>query len=144
MKNIIITLLAFGLFSGPVFSLAAKEKAEKPAAKEKVKKADPKKKPAVKKTTPEVGPLALSGKVSKKETKGKDGKIYKYYSIATKDGRTVRLTKSALGKKSKVNLDDLVDAEVSIAGQGYESGKGKKKRVILKKIEKIEKTDSAG
>ena len=144
MKNIIITLLAFGLFSSPVFFLAAKEKAEKPAAKEKVKKADPKKKPAVKKPAPEVGPLALSGKVSKKETKGKDGKIYKYYSIATKDGRTVRLTKSALGKKSKVNLDDLVDAEVSIAGQGYESGKGKKKRVILKKIEKIEKVDSAG
>lgn len=144
MKYIIITLLGFGLFSIPVFSLVAKEKAEKPAAKEKVKKADPKKKPTVKKTAPEVGPLAFSGKVSKKETKGKDGKIYKYYSIATKDGKTIRLTKSALGKKSKVNLDDLVDAEVSIAGQGYESGAGKKKRIILKKVEKIVKVDSAG
>ena len=144
MKSIIISLLAFGLLSGPVSSFAAKEKVEKPAAKEKVKKAESKKKPTAKKPAPEVGPLTLSGKVSKKETKGKDGKIYKYYSIATKDGKTVRLTKSALGKKSKVNLDDLVDSEVSIAGQGYESGTGKKKRVILKKIETIEKADSAG
>ena len=86
----------------------------------------------------------MSGKVSKKETKGKDGKIYKYYSLTTEKGKTVRLTKSALGKKSKVNLDDLVDSEVSISGQGYESGTGKKKRVILKKIETIEKADSAG
>ena len=144
MKNIIIFLLAFGLLSGPVSSFAAKEKVEKPAAKEKVKKGESKKKPTAKKSAPAIGPLAFSGKVSKKETKGKDGKIYKYYSIATKDGRTVRLTKSALGKKSKVNLDDLVDSEVSIAGQGYESGTGKKKRVILKKIETIEKADSAG
>ena len=144
MKYLIISLLAFGLLSGPVSSFAAKEKVEKPATKEKVKKGNPKKKTAGKKTTPEVGPLPLSGKVSKKETKGKDGKIYKYYSLTTEKGKTVRLTKSALGKKSKVNLDDLVDSEVSISGQGYESGTGKKKRVILKKIETIEKADSAG
>ncbi len=144
MKSLIISLLAFGLLSGPVSSFAAKEKVEKPAAKEKVKKGESKKKPTAKKSAPAIGPLAFSGKVSKKETKGKDGKIYKYYSLTTEEGKTVRLTKSALGKKSKVNLDDLVDAEVSIAGQGYESGTGKKKRVILKKIEKIEKADSAG
>ena len=144
MKSIIISLLAFGLLSGPVSSFAAKEKVEKPATKEKVKKGNPKKKPTAKTSAPEVGPLAFSGKVSKKETKGKDGKIYKYYSLTTEKGKTIRLTKSALGKKSKVNLDDLVDSEVSIAGQGYESGTGKKKRVILKKIETIEKADSAG
>ena len=144
MKSLIISLLAFGLLSGPVSSFAAKEKVEKPAAKEKVKKGESKKKPTVKKSAPAIGPLAFSGKVSKKETKGKDGKIYKYYSLTTEDGKTVRLTKSALGKKSKVNLDDLVDSEVSIAGQGYETETGKKKRVILKKIETIEKADSAG
>jgi hypothetical protein len=147
MRNIkytIITLLAFVLTSVPVVSFAAKENVEKPAAKEKVKKADSKKKPTAKKPALKIRPLALSGKVSKKETKGKDGKIYKYYSLTTEEGETVRLTKSALGKKSKVDLDDLVDAEVTIAGEGYESGTGKKKRVILKKIEKIEKADSAG
>ena len=144
MKSLIIFLLALGLLSAPVLSFAAKEKVEKPASKEKVKKAESKKKPTAKKPAPEVGPLAFSGKVSKKETKGKDGKIYKYYSLTTEEGKTVRLTKSALGKKSKVDLDDLVDAEVTIAGEGYESGTGKKKRVILKKIEKIEKADSAG
>ena len=78
MKSLIISLLAFGLLSGPVSSFAAKENVEKPAAKEKVKKGDPKKKPTAKKSAHEVGPLAFSGKVSKKETKGKDGKIYKH------------------------------------------------------------------
>tara|TARA_B100001094_G_C18042839_1_gene725881 strand:- start:668 stop:1099 length:432 start_codon:yes stop_codon:yes gene_type:complete len=143
MKYIIITLLAYGLLSAPVSSFAAKEKEEKSTAKEKVKKAESKKTTA-KKSTPELEPLAFTGKVSKKETKGKDGKIYKYYSISTKDGKTIRLTKSAFGKKSKINLEDLVNADVSVAGQGYESGAGKKKRVILKKIETIEKADSAG
>ena len=144
MKSLIIFLVALGLLSAPVLSFAAKEKVEKPASKEKVKKGNPKKKLTAKKSAPEVGPLAFSGKVSKKETKGKDGKIYKYYSLITEEGKTVRLTKSALGKKSKVDLDDLVDVEVTIAGEGYESGTGKKKRVILKKIEKIEKADSSG
>ena len=64
--------------------------------------------------------------------------------LSDKDGKTIRLTKSAFGKKSKINLEDLVNADVSVAGQGYESGAGKKKRVILKKIETIEKADSAG
>ena len=40
-----------------------------------------------------------------------------------------------------MNLEDLVDAEVTVTGQGYEVGKGKKKRIILKKIEKVEKAD---
>ncbi|MBT7925314.1 MAG: hypothetical protein HN627_13755, partial [Opitutae bacterium] len=75
MKSLIIFLLALGLLSAPVLSFAAKEKVEKPASKEKVKKGNPKKKPTTKKSAPEVGPLAFSGKVSKKETKGKDGKI---------------------------------------------------------------------
>tara|TARA_Y100000588_G_C14189728_1_gene897468 strand:- start:393 stop:827 length:435 start_codon:yes stop_codon:yes gene_type:complete len=144
MKSLIISLLAFGLLSGPVSSYAAKEKPEKSATKAKIKKDDIKKKPSVKKSAPEIGPLAFSGKVSKKETKGKDGKIYRYYSLMIEGGKTVRLTKSALGKKSKVDLDDLVDVEVTIAGEGYESGTGKKKRVILKKIQKIEKADSTG
>ena len=144
MKSLIIFLLALGLLSAPVLSFAAKAKVEKPASKEKVKKDNPKKKLTAKKAALDLVPLAFSGKVSKKETKGKDGKIYKYYSLTTEEGKAVRLTKSALGKKSKVDLDDLVDVEVTIAGEGYESGTGKKKRVILKKIEKIEKSDSAG
>jgi hypothetical protein len=56
----------------------------------------------------------------------------------------IRLTKTALGKKSKVNFDDLVDAEVTITGKGHKSGKGDKKRFVLKKIEKIEKTGAKG
>lgn len=134
MKTSILTLLALAVFGAPATTFAA-DKAEKPAAKTEAKK----KKPA-----PELSSVSVSGKVSKKETKGKDGKTYKYYSVSTSDGKVVRLSKSALGKKSKVNLEDFVGAEVKVSGQGYETGEGKKKRVVLKKIEKIEKTGEAG
>lgn len=146
MKKIVLIMIALGLWTGPAFSFAAPKKAEKPAAKAEGKKPGAKKpgekKP--KKPAPELSDITVSGKVAKKETKGKDGKTYKYYSVSTSDGKTVRLTKSALGKKSKVNLDELVDAEVKVTGKGYEAGKGKKKRIILKKIEKVEKSGDAG
>ncbi len=129
MKASILTLLALAVFGAPANGFSA-DKAEKPATKAEAKK----KKPA-----PELSTLSVSGKVSKKETKGKDGKTYKYYSVNTSDGKTIRLTKTALGKKSKVNLEDFVGAEVKISGQGYETGSGKKQRLVLKKIEKIEK-----
>lgn len=133
MKTSILTLLAIALLFGSATTFAA-DKAEKPAAKSEARK----KKPA-----PELSSVTISGKVSKKETKGKDGKIYKYYSVNTSDGKVVRLTKSALGKKSKVNLEELVGAEVKVTGKGYETGEGKKKRVVIKKIETIEKAGEA-
>ena len=143
MKKFLNTLINIGLCAGPVISFAAEKKVEKPAAKAEDEKKKPEAKPP-KKPVPELSDVTVSGKVAKKETKGKDGKTYKYYSITTEDGKTIRLTKSALGKKSKVNLDDLVDAQVTVSGQGYEAGSGKKKRLILKKIAKIEKADVTG
>ncbi len=133
MKSIILAIATLGLTSAAVTGFAAEEKANKPTAEKKV---------IAKKTAPELKTLNISGKVGKKETKGKDGKIYTYYSVTTENMGVIRLTKTALGKKSKVNLADFVDAEVTIAGQGHETGKGKKKRIVLKKIEKIEKADS--
>ena len=136
MKSIVLAIIAIGLASSSVTAFAKQEKASlKPIAGKKV---------IAKKPVNALTNLSISGKVGKKETKGKDGKIYTYYSVATEDMGIVRLTKSALGKKSKVNLDDLLDAEVIITGQGHKSGKGKKKRVVLKKIEKIEKADVEG
>ena len=143
MKKCLNTLIAISLCAGPVIMFAAEKKAEKPAIKADAKKKTPDAK-SPKKSAPELSDVTVSGKVAKKETKGKDGKTYRYYSVTTEDGKTIRLTKSALGKKSKVNLDDLVDAEVTITGQGHKSGKGKKERIVLKKIEKIEKADSEG
>ena len=143
MKKCLNTLIAISLCAGPVVMFAAEKKTEKPAveadAKKKTSDAKSPKKPA-----PKLSDVSVSGKVAKKETKGKDGKTYRYYSVTTEDGKTIRLTKSALGKKSKVNLDDLVDAQVTVSGQGYEAGSGKKKRLILKKIAKIEKADVTG
>ena len=135
MKFVVFAIAALGLASLPIAEVAEGKKADKPTAEKKV---------IAKKPVPVLTDLSISGKVGKKETKGKDGKIYTYYSVTTEDMGVIRLTKSALGKKSKVNLDDLVDAEVTIAGQGHKSGKGKKKRIVLKKIEKIEKADSEG
>ena len=133
MKFIALAIATLGLASASVTGFAKEKQAVKPAAEKKV---------IAKKPAPELKALNISGKVGKRETKGKDGKIYTYYSVTTEDMGVIRLTKTALGKKSKVNLDELVDAEVTIAGQGHEMGKGKKKRFVLKKIEKIEKADS--
>ena len=132
MKFVVLAIAALGLASLPITGLAEEKKAAKPSTEKKV---------IAKKSAPVLTDLSISGKVGKKETKGKDGKIYTYYSVTTEDMGVIRLTKSALGKKSKVSLDDLVDAEVTITGQGHKSGKGKKERVVLKKIEKIEKDD---
>ena len=135
MKFVVLAIAALGLASLPSTGFAEEKKAAKPSTEKKV---------IAKKPAPVLTDLSISGKVGKKETKGKDGKIYTYYSVTTEDMGVIRLTKSALGKKSKVNLDDLVDAEVTITGQGHKSGKGKKERIVLKKIEKIEKADSEG
>ena len=134
MKSIVLAIITLGLAGISGNGFAEEKQAKKPTAEKKV---------IAKKIAPELKILNISGKVGKKETKGKDGKIYTYYSVTTEDMGVIRLSKTALGKKSKVNLADLVNAEVTIAGQGHETGKGKKKRVVLKKIVKIEKADKA-
>ena len=131
MKFVVLAIAALGLASLPITGLAEEKKAAKPSTEKKV---------IAKKSAPVLTDLSISGKVRKKETKGKDGKTYTYYSIAPEDMGVIRLTKKALRKKSKVNLEDLVDTEVTITGQGHKSGNGDKKRFILKKIEKIEKS----
>ena len=133
MKTIVLAIATLGLASATATGFEDEKQTKKPTVEKKV---------IAKKTAPELKALNISGKVGKKETKGKDGKIYTYYSVTTEDMGVIRLTKAALGKKSKVTLADFVDAEVTIAGQGHETGKGKKKRVVLKKIEKIEKAES--
>jgi len=132
MKFVVLAIAIVGLACASITGLAKPQKAKKTVAEKKV---------IAKKPAPELKTVNLSGKVGKKETKGKNGRIYTYYSVTTENMGVIRLTKTALGKKSKVNLDDLVDSEVIIDGQGHETGKGKKKRFILKIIDKIEKED---
>ncbi len=135
MKFIVLAIAILGLACASITGLAEEKKAKKTVAEKKV---------IAKKPAPELKTVNISGKVGKKETKGKNGRIYTYYSVTTENMGVIRLTKTALGKKSKVNLDDLVDSEVIIDGQGHETVKGKKKRFILKIIEKIEKTEDEG
>jgi|TARA_B100000959_G_C14841511_1_gene566246 hypothetical protein len=135
MKFIVLAIASLGLVTAPIIGFAKESESDKPGTEKKV---------IAKKPAPALTNLTISGKVGKKETKGKDGKTYTYYSVTTEDMGVIRLTKTALGKKSKVNFDDLVDAEVTITGKGHKSGKGDKKRFVLKKIEKIEKTGAKG
>ena len=135
MKKTLITLITFTLlFSGAL--VAADKKA---GAKQTVKKAKQ-----------ELVTIDLEGKITKSETKGKNGQIFNYYYIEIAEGEKVRLTKTALpkagkdkdGKKTKpIQLDELVGAKVKLSGKGYTKElKNKKKRTYVKAIDSIEKS----
>jgi hypothetical protein len=135
MKKNLITLITFTLlFSG---ALAAADK--KAGAKQ-----------AAKKAKQELVTIELEGKITKSETKGKNGQIFNYYYIEIAEGEKVRLTKTALpkvvkgkdGKKTKpIQLDELVGAKVKLSGKGYTKElKNKKKRTYVKAIDSIEKS----
>ena len=111
--------------------------------------ADPKKKTADT-AKPELVSLELSGKLTKKQTKGKNDRAYTYYYLEMEDGTKIRLTKTALpkpkkgedGKKTEaLNFDNFLDANVKIVGKGYvKELKNKKKRTYVKIIESLNKS----
>ena len=99
MKSIVLAIAILGLANATVTAFADEKQAKKSTVEKKI---------IAKKTPTQLKALNITGKVGKKETKGKDGKIYTYYSVTTEDMGVIRLTKTALGKKSKVNLAVLV------------------------------------
>jgi hypothetical protein len=135
MKKTLITLITFSLlFSGAFAAPDKKAGAKKAAAK----------------AQPELVAIDLKGKISKSETKGKNGQTFNYYYLETAEGEKVRLTKTALpkagidkdGKKTKpIQLDKLVGADVKLSGKGYTKElKNNKKRTYVKAIDSIEKS----
>ncbi len=129
----ILTLLANFSF--------AEDKKKAAAEKAKVEaKAKAEKKAKVAKAKPELKELTLTGKITKKETVGKNEKKYQYFYLETSDGNKIRLTQKALGKKSKIKLDDFVNANVTVRGKGYEKElKNKKTQTYVSQITAIEK-----
>jgi len=143
MKKLLIPLLLLSLVAN-VVSAEDKKKDKAAAAKDakaKVEKvtADAKKAKAAK-PKPELKELTLTGKITKKETVGKNERKYQYFYLETSDGKKIRLTQKALGKKSKIKLDDFVDANVTVRGKGYEKElKSKKTQTYITNISAIEK-----
>jgi hypothetical protein len=112
--------------------------------------ADEKKKEAAAKAKPELVTLELSGKLVKKETKGKNDRTYTYYYLETEEGTKIRLTKTALpkpkkgedGKKAEaLSFDKFLDTKVKIVGKGYvKELKNKQKRTYVRVIESLTKS----
>jgi len=106
---------------------AKKEKKEKKEKKAKAPKAP-------------LQELTLEGKITKTEKKGKAS-----YVLTTADGAKVSL-KTPKAKKGAeapaINLEDYVDADVTLVGQGSQSEKKGKKQISLKTITSITKKDA--
>ena len=138
MKKILFPLLILTLLANFSF---AEDKKKAAAEKAKVEaKAKAEKKAKVAKAKPELKELTLTGKVTKKETVGKNEKKYQYFYLETSDGNKIRLTQKALGKKSKIKLDDFVNTNVTVRGKGYEKElKNKKTQTYISEITAVEK-----
>ena len=147
MKKILIPALLLSLLFN--FASADEKKKDKPAPEKAAKvKAEAKPnadkpktdKPKADKPQPELKELTLTGKITKKETVGKNEKKYSYFYLETSDGNQIRLSQSALGKKSTIKLDDFVDANVTVRAKGYEKAlKDNKVQTYVKEIASIEK-----
>ena len=131
-KTIIPMISAMMLFFG---LLVDAENKAKPTTKEK----------------PELITLEISGKLTKKESKGKNEREYTYYYLETNSGEKIRLNKTALpkmkkdknGKKTEaLTFDKFVDGNVDIKGKGYvKELKSKQKRTYLRLIDSIKKAE---
>lgn len=146
MKKLIIPALLLSLVANFTFAedkkkAAATAKDDKAKVEAKAKaKADAAKADNKAKAKPELKELTLTGKITKKETVGKNERKYEYFYLETSDGKKIRLTQKALGKKSKIKLDDFVDANVTVRGQGFEKElKNKKTQTYIQQISAIEK-----
>jgi len=102
------------------------------------------------KTKPELVTLELSGKLVKKETKGKNEQTYTYYYLETETSGKIRLAKTALpkpkkgedGKKTEaLSFDKFLDSNVKIVAKGYvKELKNKEKRTYVRVIESLTKS----
>ncbi|MEL0119305.1 MAG: hypothetical protein VXB01_10230, partial [Opitutae bacterium] len=102
------------------------------------------------KEKPELITLEISGKLTKRESNGKNERVYTYYYLETNGGEKIRLNKTALpkikkdknGKKPEaLTFDKFVDSNVDIKGKGYvKELKSKQKRTYLRLIDSIKRS----
>ncbi len=138
-------LVALALFAGEMPVVCAQDEgaAEEGEKKEKKKK----KRPALKEITL-VGTIAKQEKAPKKE----GGEPVVTYLIEVADGAAVKLPKVKPPKKkagedgeapAAINLEEYVDAKVTLVGMGMEKKKGDKTITMIKKITSVEKIEEA-
>ena len=142
MKRIIVAgLLSLAVFFGTSVSVIAQEENIKST---KVEKKSMKKAPKIQ--------LVLTGRISKKEMKGKKDKAVVSYILTDTKGNKINLPTPKASKKEKkdtdpesiINLDDYLDVDVKVIGKGRKHKEKGKKIIKVKKIISIEKITGEG
>ena len=94
----------------------------------------------------ELQEVNLTGKLTKVETKIKNGKVRTSYFLTDPDGKKSRVQKPTAKKSSKnpsINLNEFVGSDVTLVGMAVvrerKSGKGVVKSTTIEKILTIEK-----
>jgi len=128
MKRLFIALLLAGMMVVPFAVMAQDDTGAGETAKPKP-------------SAPVLQDMTLSGTISKEE-KEVDGKPKATYTLTDAAGIKIKLP--SLKKDQTINLDDFVNAKVTVVGQGTEkeSSSGKKS-ISLKTITSIQKVEGA-
>ena len=154
MKKIAVVLLVFAVLLSPVLisALNAEEssgKAPASAAGEKSGAACEKSGAASEKSgkeKPQLSDMTVTGKISKEQVTGKDGKEYTRYLLTDSQGNKVMLSagghkhgkKGEAAQEQAVNFGDYVDKDVKVAGKGFQHEMKGKTLTRIVKISTIE------
>lgn len=132
MKKIITVLTVAVVMLSPVFSAIVR--AEDGAAKAKGDH-----------PRPELKDMTVSGKVTKEERAGKDGKTMSHFVLTTADGGKVVLNTRRHAKEGEekaatpeIKLDEYVGKDVTVTGKGFERERDGKKFTVIVKIDKVD------
>ena len=97
--------------------------------------------------------MTMTGKVTKEDKQGKDGKTFAHYVLTETDGTKVMLPSGkhpgrhgelqAAATNNPVNLDEYVDKNVTVAGKGFQTEKNGKTITRLTTITKIDAAAAA-
>ena len=132
MKRYVSMLVAVGFILGPAMLMAQEKKEHKEkAAGEKAAKVEA-----------PLQDLTLTGKITKEEKAGKEGKAAKVtYTLTTTDGVAYVLPEAKKAKEgaAAIKLDDNLNADVKVVAKGREMDKDGKKIVHVVEIVSIEK-----
>ena len=150
MKLMMMVLMAAGLFTSGV-ALAQgemdfdEEPAPRPKREKKQRAAKPKgekkeraAKPKGEKPQVQLEEISVQGRIAKVETE-KKGKKRASYELTTADGAKIKLPaiKAKKDEAPAINLDDHLDTDVTIVGQGTTSERKGKKQISLRTITSI-------
>lgn len=134
-NNIIKSLLVIGILSSSLSLTLANEEAAPVAAEKPAKKV---------KEKPPVVDLTISGTISKVEKANKQNKVITSYVLKDTDGNTISLPTPKAPKKNAeaavvINLDDYLNANVTVIGKGIKIENPKKTVIKFHSITTIEK-----